>query len=68
MIQLTLPMVRPPREGSEMRIGPGYEESVEEELAVDPAGEDSKNYLIQDPDGNVRPYLSWGRRGLNSVK
>lgn len=51
-----------------MRIGPGYEESVEEELAVDPAGEDSKNYLIQDPDGNVRPYLSWGRRGLNSVK
>lgn len=61
-------MTQPPREGSEMKISPGDERPVVEELAVDPAGEDAKNYLIQDPDGDVRPYLSWVRRGPNSVK
>lgn len=51
-----------------MKISPGDERPVVEELAVDPAGEDAKNYLIQNPDGDVRPYLSWVRRGPNSVK
>ena len=51
-----------------MKIGPGDERPVVEELAVDPASEDAKNYLIQDPDDDVRPYLSWVRRNPNSVK
>lgn len=51
-----------------MKIGPSNEDSVGEEPVVDPLLDDTKNYLIQDPDGDVRPYLSWVRRNPNSVK